>query len=348
MFNFNEGPERLTKPPPDRSKISVGARKMTLRSFLINHNALLILILLIIGSAIWSPIFLSSNNIVNILRQQVSFLLVGVGILIVMLTGGIDLSVASIVGLGSVLLTEFVAMNDLPLIPAILITLLACAALGAINGFLVAFLKMAPFIVTLAMSFAGLGLVFIVTGGAFRMLTGSDPLIPGFIEFGMANDPVFGIPWRVYVSAFIVIIFWLIMAYTSFGRMTKAVGSNPAAVSLAGIDIRKYQFLAYVICAFLSGLAGILVTAGAGSSAPTTAQGDWAMTSIAAVIIGGGSISGGKGTVPYTVVGIFIMAVIGNIMNLASVPAHPQWVVRAIVIILAIFLRSVIASKDSR
>ena len=179
------------------------------------------------------------------------------------------------------------------------------------------------------------------------MLSGDDPLIPGFIEFGMGNDPWFGIPWRVYVSVVIVVIFGLIMAFTSFGRMTKAVGSNPLAVQLAGVDIRKYLFSAYVISALLSGIAGILVTAGAGSSAPNTAQGDWAMTSIAGVIIGGGDLNGGKGTVSYTIVGVFVMAVIGNIMNLAAVPAYPQWVVRAIVIILAIFLRSVVSAKKA-
>jgi len=346
MFNMSEGtPEKL----PDTPNIKVGERKMTLQRFVVEHNPSIILVLLIIGSTIWSPIFFTQLNLVNVLRQQVSYLIVAVGILVVMLTGGIDLSVASVVGLGSVMITQLVTMNDWRLIPAILVTLLVCAFLGAINGFLVSFLKMAPFIVTLAMSFAGLGLVFIITGGAFRFLTGDDPLIPGFIEFGMGNDPLLGIPWRVYITLLILIIFWLIMSYTSFGRMTKAVGSNPTAVKLAGVDIRKYYFSAYVISAALAGLAGILVTAGAGgASAPTTAQGDWAMTTIAGVILGGGDLNGGKGTVPYTIVGVFIMGIIGNIMNLAGVPAHPQWVVRAAVIILAIFLRSVVSKKDTR
>ena len=342
MLNLDGGPEKL--PEPGKRNILVGERKMTLRGFLVDHNPAIILILLFIFSSMWSPIFLSRINMINILRQQVGYLLVAVGILIVMLTGGIDLSVASIVGLGSVLVTEFVSMNGWRLIPAILIALLVCVALGAINGFLIAFLKMPAFIVTLAMSFAGLGVVYITTKGAFRRLTGNDPLIPGFIEFGMGNDPVFGLPWRVYVSIAIVVIFGLVMAFTSFGRMTKAVGSNSVAVQLAGVDVRKYFFSVYVISAFLSGIAGVLVTAGAGgASAPTTAQGDWAMTSIAAVIIGGGDLNGGKGTVHYTVVGVFIMAIIGNIMNLAAVPAYPQWVVRAVVIVLAIFIRSVVS-----
>jgi len=344
MFNIDD-------QPPERLKegnILVGERKMTLSKFFIDYNALIILVLLIIISAVWSPIFFTRNNLVNVLRQQTSYLVVAVGLLVVMLTGGIDLSVASMVGLGSVMVTELVTMNEWRLVPAILLTLGICLVFGAINGFLVAVLKMAPFIVTLAMSFAVLGVVFIATKGAYRMLSGDDPLIDGFIEFGQGSDPLLGLPWRIYITAVIVIIFWLVLTYTSFGRLTKATGSNALAVKLAGIDIRKYQFFAYVICSFLAGVAGVLVTAASGASSPTTAQADYTMTAIAGVIIGGGDLNGGKGTVPFTVVGVFIMGIIGNIMNLSAVPAYPQWVVRAIVIVLAIFLRSVVSSRNTR
>ena len=326
----------------------VGERKMTLGLFVIKYNALIILIALIIISSAISPIFLSYNNIVNVLRQQTTYLTIGMGLMMCLLTGGIDLSVASVVGFGSIMITEMVTVHDYSVVTAVLVTLICSAGFGAINGFLIAYLKMAPFIVTLAMSYGVMGVAFILTKGANRLLRGSDPLIRGFLYFGQYNDPLFRLPYRIYLTVVIIVVFWFILKYTSFGRLMTATGSNPLAASLAGINTKKYRFSANVICSTLAGLAGILITAGNGASSPTTVQGDFTMIAIAGAIIGGGDLGGGKGSVPFTVVGIFIMGLITNIMNLSRVPAYPQWVVKAAVIILAIFMRSIVNTRTSR
>jgi ribose transport system permease protein len=326
------------------TEILVGARKMTPSTFILEYNALIILVLLIAVSSLMSPIFLSWNNVVNVLRQQSSYLIIAMGMLMCLLTGGIDLSVASTVGFGSIMITQLVVNNDMAIIPAVLITLALCAVIGMINGSLVAYLNMAPFIVTLAMDFGIRGVVYIISRGMNIMLSpkDSDPLLQSFMDFGQRGDPLIGIPWKVYLTVVIVLIFWFVLRYTSFGRLITATGSNPVAVTLAGIDIKKYRFSVYIICSFLGGLAGVLTTASNGASSPNTATGDYAMTAIAGTILGGADLAGGKGSAGFTVMGVFIFGLISNILNLSNVPAYPQLCVKAVVIILAIFMRSVI------
>jgi len=337
LHNNNAAPEIL-----------VGERKMSFSTFILKYNPLIIFALLFIISTFLSPFFLTQRNLVNILRQQSTYIIIAMGLLMPLVSGGIDLSIASVVGLGSILITELVTMNNMGIIEAILIAILLSALIGAINGSLIAFLNMPPFIVTLAMSYGVMGLVFIFSGGANRMLRSDDPLVHAFINFGQNNDPLFGLPWRVYLTIAIVLIFVFIMKFTTFGRLMTATGSNPTAVNLAGISTKKYRFLAPVISSTLAGFAGIMLTAGQGASSPTTVAGDFTMIAIAGAIIGGADLGGGKGTAHFTVVGIFIMGIIQNIMNLSNVPAYPQWVVKAVVIIIAIFLRSFINTRNSK
>ena len=339
MSNQNE---KLPNNAGSGSAILVGERKMTFGTFLINYNALIILGLLIIVSSVISPIFLTWNNLINVLRQQTGYVIIAMGMLMCLLTGGIDLSVASTVGFGSVLVTHLAVTNNMGIVQSVFIALLLSAIVGVANGFLVSYLNMAPFIVTLAMSFGIQGVVFIITRGMNTMLLANNSAIQAFLNFGQNNDPLIGIPWRVYLTVLIVAFFWFILKYTSYGRLTTATGSNPIAVTLAGINIKKYRMLAYIICSSLAGLAGVLITAGNGSSSPATTNGDYAMTAIAGTILGGADLGGGKGSVLFTVVGVFIMGLINNIMNLSNVPAYPQWCVKAAVILIAIFMRSVI------
>lgn len=336
--------QNVKQPASTRGEtaILVGERKMTLGKFLLTYNAVIILVLLIIISTIMSPIFLTWNNIVNVLRQQTTYLIVSMGMLMCLITGGIDLSAASTVGFGSILITHLVVLNDVGVVPAILIAMVLCALVGALNGFLVAYLNMAPFIVTLAMSFGIQGVVYILTRGMNHMLIATNPAIQAFLNFGQNNDPWIGLPWKVYLTIALVIFFWFLLKYTAFGRLCTATGSNPVAVTLAGIDIKKYRVAAFTICSFLAGVAGILITASNNASSPATTSGDYAMTAIAGTILGGADLGGGKGSVGFTVVGVFIMGLINNIMNLSNVPAYPQWCVKAVIIILAIFMRSVI------
>ena len=324
----------------------IGERKMTVSDFLIRFNAPIILVILIVISSLISPIFLTRVNIVNVLRQQTGYIIIAMGLLMTLLTGGIDLSVASLVGFGSIMITELVTVHDWTVWSAIALTILLSAGFGSISGFLIAYLNMQPFIVTLSMSFAVQGVVFIVSKGVNRMLTGSDPFITVFKAFGQRNDAVFGLPYRIYLTVMIVVFFWWMLKYTAYGRLMYAVGSNRVAVSLAGIDVRKYRLSGNIFSSAFAGMAGILITASNGGSSPSTVQGDYTMTAIAGAIIGGGDLGGGRGSVPLTVVGIFVMGLINNIMNLRNVPAYPQWVVKSIVIIIAIFMRSYINTRQ--
>ena len=325
------------------------SRKLTPVGFILKYNALVLLLILIIVSSIMSPMFLSYMNIVNVFRQQATYLIVAMGLMICMSAGGVDLSLATTIGLGCCMLTEFNMVYGIDIVPAILLTILLSAVVGALNGILVAYLRMQPFIVTLCMSFALTGVVYLITKGVNRQFTGAGAVLSNgvkvFLIFGQEVDPLLGMPWIIYLALITIIAAWFTMKYTAFGRLITATGSNPMAAILAGIDIRKYRLAGHIIASTMAGISGIVITARTGASAPSTINGDYTMIAIAATIIGGSSLNGGSGSVPFSVVGIFVMGLINNIMNLSNIPAYPQYIVKALVIILAIFARSLIDSK---
>ncbi len=329
----------------------IGVQKMTFSRFLIKYNALIILVAMVIVAALISDVFFSKINILNLFRQQTTYMCIAIGMLLVMLTGGIDLSVSSIAAIGSI--TVALALKDWNLgetgwglLATILLAILICGVIGALNGFLVAQMKIPSFIVTLASMIAFQGVAFILTNGNTILLDTEKPIIQGFADFAEKVDPLIGIPWPVYLVTIIVVIFGLIMSYTSFGRLLIATGSNETAVRLAGISTKKYQFWAYTISGLLCGVAGVIITAKSASATALTAAVDYNMSTIAGVVIGGCSLLGGEGSVKFTVVGVFIIAVIGNIMNLIGLAVYPQMIVKAAIIILAVLLKSV-SSKRS-
>jgi ribose transport system permease protein len=334
-----------TNPTVDEQQAVIGIHKKSISSIIMERNALFLLIILCIVSTIISPLFFTSGNIFNLLRQQSTYLVISIGMLTVMLTGGIDLSVSSIAAVGGIMtaipLTEWGYDTGLGLFSAILLGLGCCVVIGAINGFLVSYLNMPAFIVTLATSFSIQGVAFILTNGAPILMDFSLPSSSMLIKFGELSDPVFGIPYPVILAATVVLIFFFVMTYTSFGRLVTAIGSNETAAYLAGINVKKYKFWVYVISGLLSGVAGVIILARSGSATPLTATSDYNLSSVAGVVIGGCSLTGGEGNVPYTVVGVFVIAVIGNIMNLMSLAAYPQMIVKGLIIIMAVFLRSI-------
>lgn len=325
---------------------AVGTQKMSLSSFLIKYNALIILVLLIAAAALISPIFTSSGNIYNIFRQQTTYMIIAIGMLLVMLTGGIDLSVSSIAAMGSIMIAVVLSRwgfetSTFGLAVAIAVGVGTCFLIGALNGFLVAFLRIPSFIVTLATMIAFQGVAFMLTNGSTILLDYEMPAIKVLIDFANDVDPLLKVPYPVYLAAAIVVLFYFIMSYTSFGRLVYATGSNETAVTLAGINTKKYQFWVYSLSGMLSGIAGVIITARTGSATALTAAVDYNMSTIAGVVIGGCSLTGGEGSVAFTVVGVFIIAVIGNIMNLINLAVYPQMIVKAAIIILAVLLKSV-------
>ncbi len=320
-------------------------KKFDFKTFFVNNNAILIFVLLVIVASCMSSNFLSSRNVMNILRQQAPYALIGIGAMLTIMTGGIDLSIGSTLGVGSVVialvLTKWNITSIGGLFLAILLTALVGAVIGLLNGILVAYFKMAAFIATLAVMTIGQGIAYISTNGQpVRLMVDDSAAAQALVEFSKMKDPVLGIPAAVYVALLVILIFCFIIKKTAYGRLLIASGSNEVAVRLSGINVNRYKASAYIICGALSATAGIFVTSRAASATPSTTGGGYELDAIAAVVIGGANLEGGKASVVNTIIGILIMAVIGNIMNLMSIAAYPQKVVKGIIIIVAVLLKS--------
>jgi len=337
----------FTTPDPTLNNVVETPNKgRNIVRLLFKYNAVLLLVIMFIVASILSPYFLTADNMYNILRQQSTFMLVGLGMLLVMLTGGIDLSVSSTVTVSSIMvcycLKPLLFQNQSwGLFVSVIIAIAIGFAFGCVNGFFVSVLKMPAFIVTLAMMYAGRGVAFIITDANTILLDQGIPANSVFVSFAMGADPVLNIPYQSYIMIVLIIVIGLVLHFTAFGRLITAVGSNETAVQLAGVNSKKYKFWAYAICGALCGVAGVILAAKTGSATALSTSTSYDMTSIAAVVIGGASLKGGEGNVPMTVVGIFVLAIIGNIMNLTSVGVYPQLVVKAVIIILAVLLKSV-------
>ncbi len=320
------------------------AKKFDLKKFFLDNNTIIIFILLIIVSSCLSSNFLSQRNIVNVLRQQVPYCLVGIGCMLVIMTGGIDLSCGAILGVGSVVVALLLAkanFTSLPsLVGAVLITALVGGVLGLLNGVLVAYCKMAAFIATLAVMTVAQGMAYILTNGQPIRLPDS-PASKALVAFSEIKDPLLGIPIAVYVTLLIILLFVFLIRWTAYGRLTIASGSNETAVRLSGINVNVYKAAAYTICGVLSALAGIFVTCRASIGTAATVSGGYELDAIAAVVIGGANLEGGKASVVNTIIGVLIMALIGNIMNLLSIAAYPQKVAKGAIIIASVLLKSI-------
>jgi ribose transport system permease protein len=314
--------------------------KSIFQKMLKEYNVILVLIFAFIVSSMLSDVFLGWTNITNILRQLTPLILVTIGMVTVVLTGGIDLSVGSTVAVASVtcaiLTTQtFVHMGYLGLALAIIIALLTGLVFGSITGALVAVFSVAPFVASLAMMTIGRGLAYVITNGEPIRLDPNLPTNQALINFGSAKIPGIEFPFPILVALAATLLFWFIFRYTSYGRLTIATGSNENAVNLSGISAAKYKFIAYQVSGLLCAIAGIIIMARSGVAVPTTGVG-LELDALAACVIGGVSLSGGKGKVINAVVGVLVLGLISNIMNLMSVPIYPQQIIKGLIIIVAV------------
>lgn len=299
---------------------------------LIKYNTIFIFALLVIFSAAISDVFFTSVNLSNLLKQVSGVGIISIGMLIVILTGGIDLSVGSMVALLAVCFALLVNIFALPL--AILLTLAIGFALGSISGYLVAYQKMAPFVATLALMTIARGLGFIYSKGSPVVFD----TVGGLTMSNFANNSVLGIPNIAIVFFLIVILAMAMLRYNVFGRIIIAIGSNEEASRLSGIKVNKYKFLVYAISGTLAALAAIVVASRTNLGSPNMGMA-WELDAIAAVVIGGASLNGGKGTAINTLMGVLILGLISNILNLLNVPSYPQQVVKGAIIIFAVLLQ---------
>ncbi|QCE42889.1 ABC transporter permease [Psychroserpens sp. NJDZ02] len=300
--------------------------------FLVKYNTIFIFLLLVLFSALISDVFFTSVNLSNLLKQVSGIGIISIGMLIVILTGGIDLSVGSMVALLAVTFAILINLIILPL--AIVFTIAIGFGLGSISGYLVAYQKMAPFVATLALMTIARGLGFIYSKGSpVTFKTAGGVFMSDF-----ANNATLGIPNIAIVFFLIVIVAMVMLRYNVFGRLIIAIGSNEEASRLSGIKVNKYKFLVYAISGALAATAAIIVASRTNLGSPNMGM-SWELDAIAAVVIGGASLNGGRGTAINTLMGVLILGLIGNILNLLNVPSYPQQVVKGGIIIFAVLLQ---------
>ncbi len=306
----------------EQSKISTSLQKL---------GPLLGFALLTIILSILSPNFLSLDNILNIFRQVSINALIAFGMTFVILTGGIDLSVGSMLALAAALTAGFMASGMDPIL-AMLLGLLAGALMGAINGFVITKGKVAPFIATLATMTIFRGLALVYTEG--RPITGLSKDLSFEL---MGRGYFFGIPVPVIWMLISYAILYFILKKTTFGRRVYAIGGNEEASILSGIKVDRVKIWVYSITGLLSALAGIILTSRLNSAQPTAGTA-YELDAIAAVVLGGTSLSGGRGWIFGTLVGALIIGVLNNGLNLLDVSSFYQQVVKGGVILLAVIL----------
>ncbi|GAC1573640.1 MAG: ABC transporter permease [Candidatus Elarobacter sp.] len=286
--------------------------------------------------------FLASGNLTNVLRQIAVNAILAVGQTFVIITAGIDLSVGSIVGLCGVVMTIVANALHVGGPAAFVVTLLAgigvgCAA-GWINAQPVVRLNLPPFITTLAMMQVARGLALILAHGQPIPLADTAPfdwLGTGYVLSGIPGFP--GISWQVLVMAVIAIVFAVLLGRTAYGRYVLALGGNEEAARLAGIDVRRVKTLVYVISGGCAAIAGLLLMSRFASGNPVNGTGA-ELQCIAAVVVGGTSLMGGRGTIVGTFFGALLIGVLNNVMNLLNIESYTQQIVLGVVILLAVVL----------
>lgn len=310
---------------------SPARRRFDLGEFLQRFASVGILLILLVAASFMSESFLTTRNFFIVLRQVAGSGIIAIGMLYVILTSGIDLSVGSIAALASVLVALFLGTNAQSV--SIGYVLLVGAACGVFSGLLIAYLRVPAFVMTLAVMSIARGLALIASEGRPIIVEGDPGLVT---RFGAGFT--LGIPNPVWLLVALYVVAGVVLAFTRFGRLVKAIGSNAEAVRLSGIHVSRHLVAVYVISGVCSAAAGIISTSRSGVGSATVGVGA-ELEAIAAVVIGGASLAGGRGGAINTFIGVLVLGVINNIMNLAGVPGFYQGVVMGGIIIVAVLLQ---------
>jgi ribose transport system permease protein len=288
-------------------------------------------------SYLW-PTFLQLDNLLNVANQIVVIALIAVGMTMVIITGGIDLSVGSLVALSAVLTGMLIrdygggaAAGAGSMLLCALGGILACGLMGGVSGVLVTRFALPPFIATLGIMRVAYGLAYEFSKGL------SIYEIPAsFVRLGRGAD-LLSIPNAVVLMAVVYAVAHVLMSHTTFGRYVYAVGGNLEAARLSGVRVKRVMVAVYIVSGLMAGLGGVIVTSQLKSSSPTYGLG-YELLVIAAVVVGGTSLSGGSGKILGTLIGAFIIAVVQNGMNLTGVSTYRQYVVQGVIILAAVLL----------
>ncbi len=297
------------------------------------NKPLVVLVILCIIMACLSDNFFTWRNILTVLRQTSINAVIATGMTFAILIGGIDLSVGSVLAICGAVMANLIA-SGMDLILAILITLLLGLAIGIVNGLLISKGRLQPFIATLGTMTLLRGFTLVYTQGKpIGTSGGTGSLIFGKIGSGY----IFGLPIPVYIMIIVFVIAYYILRHLRTGRYVYALGSNEEATIYSGVKTDKVKLFVYGASGLLAALAGIIVTARLGTASPTAGEG-YELDAIAAVVLGGTSMSGGVGTIGGTAIGALIIGILNNALNLLQVPSYYQNVAKGAVILFAVLL----------
>ncbi|MBA4700522.1 MAG: ABC transporter permease [Ruminococcus sp.] len=298
-----------------------------------NTGILCVMILIGITLSFMTPNFLTAGNIISVLRQISNNIFLALGMTLVIILGGIDLSVGSIVAMSGTLTVGFIVTNGVPMMPAILAGLTLGTMVGLFNGFIVARFRVPAFIVTLSTMNMAKGIAYIYSGGrSTRITSDAYAMIGTGYLFGVVPLPV------VYMII-LIIIFVILLNKTRFGTYVYAVGGNRESARLSGVPIKKVEILVFTISGFLAAFAGIVLSSRMYSGQPKAGDG-YEMDAIAACVLGGISMAGGTGHVSGTVIGAVVIGIISNGLNLIGVSSFWQLLVKGLIILVAVIIDS--------
>ncbi|NUW35083.1 ABC transporter permease [Nonomuraea sp. SMC257] len=298
------------------------------------HLGLFVALALLVGVGLLTrpAAFATADNLVSILSLAATIGVITVGATFVIIGGGIDLSVGAVMALASVWATTVATQEFGPVVMAICAILVGTGA-GLVNGLLVAYGRLVPFIATLAMLVAARGLAQRMSDRRTQLVRTDNQAI-----VDLATTRVLGVPLLVYVFALVVVLGWILLNRTTFGRRTYAVGGNPEAARLAGIDVRRHTMLLYALSGLCCGIAAILIMARTTTGSST--HGDlYELDAIAAVIIGGTLLTGGRGTIVGSILGLLIFTIITNLFILNGLNTSDQLIAKGLIIVVAVLLQ---------
>lgn len=276
-----------------------------------------------------NPNFLTTNNLLNLLLQVTANGFIAFGMTFVILTGGIDLSVGSILALSSALTAGLIG-HGVPVGIAIVLSVALGGILGMLNGLFISYGKLTPFIVTLA--------TMTIFRGATLVYSNGNPILSdSFLFQFLGQGYIVGIPFPVILMFLTFIILYILLHKTAFGKSVYALGGNEKAAYISGIKLNKVKIIIYTISGIMASISGLIITSRLSSAQPT-AGASYEMDAIAAVVLGGTSLSGGKGRIIGTLIGALIIGVLNNGLNIIGVSAFWQQVVKGIVILMAVLL----------
>lgn len=315
-------------------------KTLNIKQLLIEQRSLIALFLLIAVVSSLNPNFFTIDNFLNIFRQTSINAIIAIGMTFVILIAGIDLSVGSVLALSGAVAASLIS-KDISVYIVVPLILCFGAGLGLVNGALVAFGKVQAFMATLIMMLMLRGLTMIYTNGR--------PITTGFsdnadIFSSIGTGFIWGIPVPVWLMLLLFGIGWYVLSQTRIGRYIYALGGNESATALSGININRVKLFVFAVSGLLAALAGLIVTARLGSAQPTAGSG-YELDAIAAVVVGGTSLMGGKGRIFGTLIGALIIGFLSNALNLLNIDSYYQLVAKALVILAAVILDNFLGHK---